>query len=241
MNDLWRPLLNAKRGRGSSGFKPSASAAGVDGVQSGCLRLGFPVSETISHASGATPVASYTEPILGWQIIASGDEGPGFRSRHGLVYDRVAKAAVLFGGIVWGGQGTLRSDTWELRNGRWTRIRTDKTPPARHRGAMVYLDSCERSLLFGGQGVWNNFLGDTWTYSGQQWRRLRFWMRSPSRRCGHSLAYDEQAGVAVLFGGITPQDRPLGDTWLFDGTSWTKVRGAALPHADTQRSPMTPT
>jgi hypothetical protein len=43
------------------------------------------------------------------------------------------------------------------------------------------------------------------------------------------MAYDEQTGFAVLFGGIDPRDRPLGDTWLFDGTSWSRVGGPAPP------------
>jgi hypothetical protein len=43
------------------------------------------------------------------------------------------------------------------------------------------------------------------------------------------MAFDEHADVAVLFGGIDPDDNPLGDTWLFDGTSWKKVSGMSPP------------
>ncbi len=162
-------------------------------------------------------------PTLGWEVIAEGRAGPGPRSRHGLTYDRHAKAAVLFGGIVWN-PFRLQSDTWELRGEEWTRIRTLwRKPPARHRGAMVYLDSCRASLLFGGQAKSGALLSDTWTYAGKRWRRLR--LGGPSPRCGHSLAYDEELGAAVLFGGIRSDDQPLGDTWLFDGASWKKVAG----------------
>jgi len=61
-----------------------------------------------------------TEKFTGsfaWNTIASGNEGPGPRSRHGLVYDRRGGATVLFGGIVWAKPTHLMSDTWELRNG----------------------------------------------------------------------------------------------------------------------------
>ncbi len=167
-------------------------------------------------------------PTLGWQVIAAGDAGPGPRSRHGMAYDRRAKVAVLFGGIVWRPE-SLRSDTWELRGGSWKRIRTAEAPPARHRGVMVYLDSRERSLLFGGQADDGTFLGDTWTYSDQRWRRVSSSATSPSPRCGHCLTFDERAGTAVLFGGISPNDQPLGDTWLFDGESWKKVDGTGPP------------
>jgi hypothetical protein len=168
-------------------------------------------------------------PTLGWEVIAAGDFGPGPRSRHGLVYDRRARAAVLFGGIVWDAQGTLQSDTWELIDRQWTRIRTADTPPARHRGAMVYLDSREQSLLFGGQGSGGDFLGDFWTYSGRRWRQVRSVGAVPAPRCGHCMAYDERNQSVVLFGGIDPNDNPLGDTWLFNGTTWMKVGGPAPP------------
>ncbi len=173
-------------------------------------------------------MAQTPPPTLGWQVIATGRSGPGPRSRHGLAYDRRARAAVLFGGIVWRRQ-RLQSDTWELRGGKWTRIRTREAPPARHRGAMVYLDSGQTCLLFGGQSDKNAFLADTWTYSDQRWRRAPAGVTCPSPRCGHSLAYDEQTGTAVLFGGIRPDDQPLGDTWLFDGAGWREAPGQGPP------------
>lgn len=44
----------------------------------------------------------------------------------------------------------------------------------------------------------------------------------PGVRVGHAMAFDEARGVTVLFGG---GDGPttFGDTWTFDGTSWTQV------------------
>jgi hypothetical protein len=174
-------------------------------------------------------IATGPVPRLGWEVIVSGDDGPGPRSRHGLVYDRSANAALLFGGIIWGARASLQSDTWELHDRQWTRINTSETPPARHRGAMTYLDNRGQSVLFGGQGRSNGLLGDTWTYSDHQWRQLRPVGATPSPRCGHCLAFDEQAGVAVLYGGIDRNDKPLGDTWLFDGTSWKSVAGKAPP------------
>jgi hypothetical protein len=179
-------------------------------------------------------------PTFEWEVIASGEDGPGPRSRHGLVYDQDANAAVLFGGIIWDSSGGLyQSDTWELRDGQWSRIRTSETPPARHRGAMVYLANRGQSLLFGGQGRpsglrslldpilgnWNGLLADTWLYRDRQWQRMRPFGSAPSRRCGHCMTYDERAGVAVLFGGIDPSDKPLGDTWIFDGTHWERISG----------------
>lgn len=165
---------------------------------------------------------------LKWETIASGKDGPGARSRHGLVYDRSTKTVVLFGGVVWTPEWTLQADTWELRGRKWSRIRTSEAPSARHRGAMVYLDNQEQTLLFGGQGETNNLLEDTWIYSARRWRQVRPRVAPPAR-CGHCMAFDEQAEVAVLFGGIDARRNSLGDTWVFVGSSWKQVRGASPP------------
>jgi hypothetical protein len=47
----------------------------------------------------------------------------------------------------------------------------------------------------------------------------------PSARYGHSMAYDSQRQVVVLFGGNSNQQWPSGalnDTWEWDGISWTQ-------------------
>lgn len=173
-------------------------------------------------------MTSTPAPTLGWEVIASGHAGPGKRSRHGLVYDKSTKAAVLFGGVVWTPDWNLKNDTWELHGRKWKRIRTSESPPARHRAAMVYLDDSDRSLLFGGQGPTANFFGDTWTYSGQGWQQVPAKGVVPSPRLGHVMAFDERAGATVLFGGVAPNPNyqtSLGDTWLFNGTSWEKMPG----------------
>ena len=204
-----------------------------------CRDKGSKQPVAIGDSSEGTPMATVPTPTLGWEVVASGNAGPGVRSRHGLVYDRRANAAVLFGGVVWTPDWDLQADTWELHGRKWTRIQTSEAPPARHRGAMVYLDNRERSLLFGGQGVTNDILGDTWTYTNHNWQRVKVGAVRPSPRCGHCMAFDEQAGVAVLFGGIDVRMNSLGDTWVFDGTFWKEVRDRLPPLAATRPSLMT--
>jgi hypothetical protein len=43
------------------------------------------------------------------------------------------------------------------------------------------------------------------------------------------MAFHEAAGVTVLFGGVEQGQTSLGDTWLFDGTSWTEVKAGGPP------------
>lgn len=91
-------------------------------------------------------------PMFTWQIVGADGKGPGPRSRHGLAYDRDAGAIVLFGGAVWvgGGRARLPADTWELRDGDWTRIDAPSSPSGRHRSGMVFDDARGFTVLFGG-------------------------------------------------------------------------------------------
>ncbi len=45
---------------------------------------------------------------------------------------------------------------------------------------------------------------------------------SPERRRDAMIAYDQARDVVVLFGGLV-DDRILNDTWLWDGTAWSRV------------------
>ena len=171
-------------------------------------------------------------PSLKWQVIESDDPTPGPRSRHGFVYDRLAKTSVLFGGIRWP-SGSLMSDTWEFRGGSWSQIRAAVAPPSRHRCGLVFDSKRGFSVLFGGQTVsfqfWRN-LNDTWLYEDHCWKKPSSWFQKrPTPRCGHAMAFDEELGLTVLFGGVDSADAPLGDTWTFDGVDWRVVQGVAPP------------
>ncbi len=172
-------------------------------------------------------------PTFVWNPIASGPEGPGRRSRHVLAHDRAAKATVLFGGVLWNAGWNLLSDTWELWDGKWLPILFGDHPAARHRGAMVYDARRGQCVLFGGQTKEARgfvTLDDTWTYSAQRWRQWSGRGPRPGPRCGQAMAFDEEAGVVVLFGGAAGRSaESLGDTWLFDGGAWRLVAGPAPP------------
>ncbi len=167
-------------------------------------------------------------PSFAWHVIAEGDDGPGPRSRHGLVCDRGTNALVLFGGLVEHDRRQCVSDTWELKRGLWSRIRTATEPPGRHRGAMVFDSNRGCTVLFGGQTRGNAswpFLGDTWTYEDRRWTKRAGWFwKAPPPRCGHAMAFDEEFGMTVVFGGINPQGEPMGDTWVFNGNRWRQLR-----------------
>ena len=47
----------------------------------------------------------------------------------------------------------------------------------------------------------------------------------PPGRAEFGLAYDSTRGVTVLFGGHHGGDNRYGDTWEWDGVSWTQRAG----------------
>ena len=44
----------------------------------------------------------------------------------------------------------------------------------------------------------------------------------------HAMAYDVARGVTVLFGGYVLPPDAIGDTWEWDGTSWTRTHPPVL-------------
>lgn len=88
-----------------------------------------------------------------------------------------------------------------------------------------------RIVLFGGLGPHAIEINDTWTFDGSGWSRVDS-PQPPSRRtngCVAPLGIGNGAAV-VLFGGLGA-DGPLGDTWRFDGTTWSQLEPPVAPPA----------
>jgi N-acetylneuraminic acid mutarotase len=87
-------------------------------------------------------------------------------------------------------------------------------------------------VLFGGVGPDALARGDTWTWDGASWSKRD--VPGPSPRSNAAIA--TLGNVVVLFGGLGtgraggPAD--LGDTWTWDGTSWTELEVSGPPARD---------
>jgi hypothetical protein len=78
-------------------------------------------------------------------------------------------------------------------------------------------------VLFGGADANGQLLGDTWTFNGASWTEVSPSVSPPARTGAHMATANAKV---VLFGGEhgqpCPQCQYYGDTWVFDGVTWTE-------------------
>ncbi len=133
---------------------------------------------------------------------------------------------MLFGGRTL---TTRYADTWEWNGTTWT-ASTATGPAGRANHAMVYDAARQVVVLFGGSDNGQAF-GDTWTWNGTTWTQVS--TTGPAARSRHRMAYDAQRQRVVLFGGVTgfATLAVVGDTWEWDGVSWTQRTFGSAPSA----------
>ena len=179
---------------------------------------------------------------------------PSPRSNASLSYAPVNLGGtddVLFGGA---GQSAILNDTWTWDGSNWHQANTPTSPPARFSATMSYapilLGANKRVLtshsthhnlalnnvvLFGGEANSGN-LSDTWTWNGQSWAKSSP-AQSPPALSGASGVYDGDIAKVIVVGGETitptssghPQLIASGDTWSWNGDTWTKISSGSEP------------
>lgn len=164
-----------------------------------------------------------------------------------MAYDPSTQDVVLFGG-----EDQTTNDvagTWTWNGSAWTDMGADPglgnlVPAGLYEGAMAYDASTGNLVLFGGAGLfWD--VSTTSVWNGSVWTQVidptdhhgctQNCPKSPSGRVAGGLAYDPQNGEVVLFGGVSPDQSALNDTWYW-GTkpkqvTSTKLRSSASPVA----------
>jgi hypothetical protein len=127
----------------------------------------------------------------------------------------------------------FNGDTWEWNGAEW-RLAVPvgtQTPSSRSYASMAYDSARGVCVLFGGRN-WTSALNDTWEYDGTKWTLASAHnpALNPIPRSQHAMVYDSNRGVVVLFGGDPGNSqRPLGDTWEWDGIEWTRVGQPGCP------------
>jgi hypothetical protein len=140
-----------------------------------------------------------------------------------MAYLPALRGVVLTGGI--DGFNPFYDDTWLFRDGRWQHLRPTTKPIGTGFGDMA-LDSTRGRIVMQGFRT-----SGTWEFDGQAWAKITT-AAAPSSRSGHRLAYDQQRGAMVLFGGYDEGALvELADTWTYNGTNWTQLATTGTPPA----------
>lgn len=125
--------------------------------------------------------------------------------------------------LLFGGNGT--NEFWSYSAGNWTQLTPSVVPAPRSR-ANLAVDSLSGSIvLYGGLGGAQFALDETWQWNGTAWQQLAPAV-SPGGLYRHGMAYDVARNATVVFGGRYNswlQNQALGNTWEFDGSTWTQV------------------
>lgn len=152
------------------------------------------------------------------------NSGPGNRWAHSMVYDSVRHKCVMFGGQATF-FGPLSQDTWEWDGVTWTRVATTGPSPREDMG-MTFDSLRGKVVLFGGYDGTTNLLRDTWEWDGATW--IQAASAGPAPRAAPGTTFDPVRGRTVLFGGYTVGAGLsfLGDTWEWDGLTWTPLTAA---------------
>jgi hypothetical protein len=151
---------------------------------------------------------------------------PSPRIMHEIAYDKTHSEIVLFGGFDV--SGYCLGDTWIWNGENWTQKIPPVSPGNRAKFAFYYDDRIEKVVLYGGfdynQG---RLLDDTWIWDGNTWSQIQTssW---PGGRFGHKMAYDEDRGESVLFGGYNLYQY-LNDTWTLKSPNIAVMLTALSP------------
>ena len=167
-------------------------------------------------------------------------------------YSNADKTIVMFGGSI---NGVTLNDTWALDTTTKTWVlkkpNAEVGPYKRSEinSAMVYDSVNDVFILFGGRCDGSDSrcpggrgpLGDTWAYqlSTNTWTQM-ITPVSPPARMTHQMAFDQERGVVVMFGGtsvkdiysVNPTEATLfRDLWIYDYAKniWTDVTPTVTP------------
>ena len=158
-----------------------------------------------------------------------------------MAYDPATKTMLLFSGD--SDSAGYLDDTWSWNGTTWSKLAPAASPPARAGALMVYDAATRTVLLFGGFGLvsggppadggeYSGF-SDTWSWNGTTWTKL-----SPASNPGSdslesdSMAYDPATKTVLLFdGGECNSCGGQGQTWSWNGTTWTRLSPTASPPA----------
>lgn len=139
--------------------------------------------------------------------------------------------------MLYGGRGGSSSDgvfqdTWLWGGVSWVKQSPATSPFGRYKAEAALLQGTGVAM-FGGRTI-NDMLLETWVWNGTTWAQISVANGAgPAARVDHCMAGNTGSPSVLLFGGAGTNSL-FGDTWTFNGTTWTKANPAASPPARSQ-------
>lgn len=167
-----------------------------------------------------------------WIVPSASDWTPVARGYGQVAYDSGDGYLLSFGG--WTDtanyySGWTFNDTWIYRDGDWSLVQSNKTPPGRYYGSIADDPSDGYVVMFGGAygGAYGGWRTDTWTYHAGNWTQQHP-VRSPAIPIWSCMAYDVADRYVLLFGGYNGTSN-FNQTWEFHAGNWTELYPAISP------------
>ncbi len=160
-------------------------------------------------------------------------DSPDPRSDAAIVYDEANGIIVLYDGYCE--DNSHPQDTWvyDFEEGNWIPMSPGESPLPQYGHHMIYDSFNEAVVMYGGHWsitengrmVSHGYSDGVWTYNypSDSWTKVDTADSLP-KRYWHTLAYDEDRGKMVVFGGSGENNAVLDDTWLFDLSTSTWER-----------------
>ena len=155
-------------------------------------------------------------------LQATPTTSPPLRLQTHLAWSSLGQRVLLFGGL---GPPNL-ADTWTWNGSDWESRQPAHSPSPRH-GAAMAEDPAGGVLLFGGTDG-TNWFGDQWHWDGTDWQ-ARTPPLLPAARAYMLTVHDPTRGQTVVVGGYSTSAAYSGETWIWNGATWTQPATTAWP------------
>ena len=172
------------------------------------------------------------------QVNAANPQG---KFWHTMAYDSINDVIVVYGGSPQSAYAYWGFETWtyDYNNNEWTKMNPSEHPYGGVSSQLVYDSESEKMVQFGGHNKEDYSSNETWIYDyiPNTWTPAAP-NNVPRLRAGHTMAYDSESDVVIMFGGgLEPDYNPYGgrivynDTWAYDlnTDTWTNMTPAVSP------------
>lgn len=194
---------------GCGSAAPTASTPGTRATPSpGPATPGEPTVGTVEPTVGPVePTLTVpTELVLG--------------QTFGLVYDPVLERVVLVNGALENA-APRPTELWSWDGDAWELVDASG-PLARSFGSVARDPERGTIVVHGGLTSDGAPIDETLEWDGRDWTAQAWSEEGPGAREGSGMAWDEAGRRLLLFGGSVDQAL-RGDTWAWDGTTWSEV------------------